>query len=188
MVKIYCKKYNFISNLVGKNNSVLDLGCGTGILSDFLDYTCKYTGWDLNENFVKYGIKKDRNLKCKNIFDFKDYPKVDIIILDLVLHHVYSKSSLLIYKSIKKAKKMVIIVEDSMKAFETENFLYKIFSKIRKKIKIIDIIFGGHDGINKIELNELYEYFYTKKQIKSFFRKQGKCKIFEDKLCVYAVY
>lgn len=191
MLKIYCKisnRYHFISKLIGKDKSVLDLGCGSGILSDFLYPTCKYIGWDLNKKFVDYGTKRGRNLKCKNIFNFNDYPKVDIIVLNGVLHHVYNKSSLLIHETRKKSRKMVIVVEDSFHGVEREVFLYNVFLKIRKSIKIIDVIFGDHDGINKIELKKLYETFSNKKQIKSFFRKQGKCKIFEDKICIYAVY
>lgn len=48
-------------------SSVLDLGCGNGVLAKSLSKTVKYTGIDLSESLIKYARNADKNTSHKYI-------------------------------------------------------------------------------------------------------------------------
>jgi SAM-dependent methyltransferase len=165
-------RYNFISKIIGKNKRVLDLGCGTGLLYDYLDKSCTYEGWDLNNKFINEN-KKKINVVLKNVFDYEDYPENDVIVISDLLHHVVPRHDELIIKAKKKTKKIVLIEPSvGINIIGTRNTFLKTLNKI------IDKIFSDDDGINSFEdrckwfekKEDVYKYFmkFNPKLIKEF--------------------
>ena len=157
------KRYQLMAKLVGKNKKVLDVGSGTGILSKFLDQSCKYTGIEQNSRIAK---KRNLNIIYGNIFDI-DFPKADVVVISDVLHHVIPNHEKLIKKSLKSAPVLVICEPN-----HDEGFL-NIFGKSKLFFKI----FGDDDGINKFE--DMQTWVYSKEDLKNLFDKYGNTEIYE---------
>jgi|YelNatPaOPRAMG01_1025707.scaffolds.fasta_scaffold09400_1 SAM-dependent methyltransferase len=152
------KRYEYIASKIKKNEIILDLGCGTGILGRFIG-KCKYIGFELNGKFVKYAKKKGFNVIRKNIFDFSSYPKkIDTIVLCDVLHHIYPRHKFLL-KKIRKFAKKIIICEPYDNEKET------LMKKLMRTIEII-IDFDGYNSIIK----KIHKRWYSKRGLISFFK------------------
>ena len=136
----YCR----IGQEIGSKKRVLDLGCGTAMLYPYLD-SCEYTGWDLNDFFVKYCQKKGLNVFKMDIFQFSKYPESDYIVLCDILHHVVPKDELLLKEAVKKAK--VIAVEPCSKR-----------RLPRPLIFLYDQLIGDADGINSFRNRMQWKY------------------------------
>lgn len=84
----YTKKY--IRPL--PNDTILDIGCGTANILNFLPPSIKYYGFDLNKNYIKYAQKKfnHQTLVCNDINNdiIHTLPKFDIILANAILHHL----------------------------------------------------------------------------------------------------
>jgi SAM-dependent methyltransferase len=166
------EKFSTIANLIGngKQKRVLDLPCGTGFLTRFLNPSTIYTGFDLNHIFLRK-IKKDWQkgkirlekviLKQCSIFDFDKYPreKQDVIVLCDILHHVYDSSTkkhLQLVDNAKKYANKVIICEPVAirpQDMQANNFLGKFTMMITKYfpekiIKYLDFFLADNDGLN----------------------------------------
>jgi len=104
------ERYEFIANEIGKNKKVLEVGCGTCMLSSFLHKSNKYFGIDDNDKSLNYASKKRgvKNLIKSNIFNFSKYPKVDVIVACDVLHHIYPKHEYFLNKLMTKSKKVIV--------------------------------------------------------------------------------
>jgi SAM-dependent methyltransferase len=164
--KKYLRKRNeIISNEIGNNKEVLDLGCGTGLLASYLQKNCVYRGFDTNPYFVRACRKKGLNVKQKDIFllNNKEYC-ADIIVICDVLHHT-SKYKVLIERALKYAGEKVIISEPIWSEMMKGNSL---LSRIRRKM----YYFLDNDGndtnrgewLTLEEQKKLYSQFkYTKK-------------------------
>lgn len=94
------------SNVVG--DTVIELGCGTGMFSDFVKGK-SYKGYDLNEAFVRYGMKKGRNLAIDDVFSISD--RANTVVLIDVLHHIAPRHSELISAAKKLALRRVVACE-----------------------------------------------------------------------------
>jgi SAM-dependent methyltransferase len=152
------KRYEHIASKIKKNETVLDLGCGTGILNRFIE-KCKYLGFELNGKFVKYAKKKGFNVIRKNIFDFSSYPKkIDTIVLCDVLHHVYPRHKFLLEKIRGFAKKIIVC-----EPYENEKD-----NILRKLVRVIGIVID-FDGYNSI-LKKIHGRWYSKRGLVSFFK------------------
>ena len=193
------KKFMSISKIIGNGSKkVLDLPCGTGFLTQYLDPSIHYEGWDLNHRFLKRLKKEWSNgrvkltnivLKQKNIFDFNDYPKEkkDVIVLCDILHHIYPKHIELV-ENAKNCAKMVIICEpvavrpkDDMNGHD---LLARVFIKISKVfperlIKFLDFLFADNDGINSYEKRSYWKY--NDDSLRRLYHKMGFKKIYRIK-------
>jgi 2-polyprenyl-3-methyl-5-hydroxy-6-metoxy-1,4-benzoquinol methylase len=87
---------NFIHSCITPNSNVLDIGCGSGLISNVIanSTSCSITAIDWAQG-VKFGKKISRQLKLKNInwqcedfLKFKTSKKYDVIICQGVLHHM----------------------------------------------------------------------------------------------------
>ncbi len=156
--KYFLFRYKEIARSIGKNKKVLDLGCGTGLLYKFLDKSCEYEGWDLNEKFLKN--MKGINTKYKNVFDFDDYPTSDVIVICDLLHHVMPRHKELLITAKEKTKRLIVL-ESKSAIVKIKNrtiyFLYKVF----------DTLIGDSDGINSYD--ERMKYFDNKEDAFKFF-------------------
>ena len=131
MIKEELKKNKFIK--------ILDIGCGTANILNVLSNNLKYYGFDANKKCIIYAKNKyiNQNFFCK-IFNEKNskiVPKVDVIILNAVLHHLDNKEITLLLELLKKKikdKGKIIIIEPfySRITFSFANILVKIRDKI----------------------------------------------------------
>lgn len=105
--KNYQKEVMFLKNFISKNDSIIDIGCGTGMHAYYLnDYNID--GLDLNEemlNFAKTRIKG--NLYKQNILDIKIDKKYNVIIsMFAVINHLRNIDELeLCLKNLKQILK-----------------------------------------------------------------------------------
>lgn len=87
-----------------ENCSILDVGCGTGILFNyFIKYNAKsITGIDISKNMIDIAKLKYPNIKliCDNILFFDDENKYDVVVLYNTLPHIYDLD--LLFTNIKK--------------------------------------------------------------------------------------
>ncbi|MHA1370837.1 MAG: class I SAM-dependent methyltransferase [Promethearchaeota archaeon] len=155
-------KFSIIAKLCGKDNVVFDLPCGMGDLLAYLDPSCKYYGWDLNNYYIDFCCRKYNGLErakfsVSNIFFDNLYPDVDVIVLCDILHHVYPNHLELVDKCLKHAKKRVIIAEPTSVNLEDMKPVSQIVSWFFRNwfgkwpvwiLKLFDMIMGDFDGIN----------------------------------------
>jgi 2-polyprenyl-3-methyl-5-hydroxy-6-metoxy-1,4-benzoquinol methylase len=137
--------YKFRNRLIteelkkNKFYKILDIGCGTANILNVLGNNNKYYGFDTNKKCIIYAKNKykNQNFFCM-IFDKKNskiVPKVDVIILNAVLHHLNSKETILLLELLKNKIKndgKIIIIEPfySKTTFSFRNTLDKIRDKI----------------------------------------------------------
>lgn len=141
-----------VKNLPAMNNkSVLDLGCGTGLLKSKID-TKAYLGWDINPDFIKLANSKYGSDKA--IFEVHDIvsdrlPKktFDFVIIMNVLHHLPDKDVEKLFNKIKRwsNSKKFIIVESRPKG-TVGKLLEKLdagdnFRDFDKLLKIVERVF-----------------------------------------------
>jgi ubiquinone/menaquinone biosynthesis C-methylase UbiE len=103
--------YNLIQDIIGRqkawdyvinrfivpenDNQLLDIGCGTADILNFLPESVSYTGFDFNEKYIntakkRYGNKGKFILKRVDeyIFSPEEKEQFDIVIVIGVLHHL----------------------------------------------------------------------------------------------------
>lgn len=124
--KAWNERFNLMANLVGKKKTVLDIGCGTGILKENLDKSCTYFGIDNNQKFVTFAKSKNIDVTCGNIFQ-EEFPKADVVVISDVLHHVTPKHTQLIKKCLKAAPRLIICEPRHSKDFFSKISSSKLF-------------------------------------------------------------
>ncbi len=111
--ELYDNKHNFVAEygkglleFVPKNKTVLDLGCGTGILTAQLaDFSKSVVGVDSSENMIKKAENQYRNIDFF-VCDALDLPfekQFDVVFSNAVFHWINDHNRLL--QNIKKALK-----------------------------------------------------------------------------------
>lgn len=155
------KRYEFIASEIGENKRVFELGCGSCKIHNFLLKGCSYKGWDLNQVFVNHALKKGLKVEKKNIFDFKNYPDCDVVLIIDVLHHLCPRHERFLKEVVKKNKKLIVL--------EPYN--------LPKRPSFLDKLFGDYDGINQAD--RLNDWDYGKEELNNFFKKNGAKKVHE---------
>ena len=173
----YKERFTYISKRIGKNKKVLELGCGTGILTKFLDESNEYIGWDLNQDFVNYVIKKGYKAEFRNVFDYKHYPEVDFIVLCDILHHVCPNHDKLLKYSTRHATTIVaepIATDASQMTMENKamNIGLKFLSIIPEELmRLLDHFLLDNDGFNPYANRMLWKY--NDESLKKLYSKHG---------------
>lgn len=72
---------------------VLDIGCGTGEILDFLPASVKYHGYDLSYEYIqaaneRYGRRGHWHCASVSDMEVKEYGTFDIVMANGVLHHL----------------------------------------------------------------------------------------------------
>lgn len=135
--------YEDLEKVVPKVGRILDLGCGDGLLANYLALASSrriVTGIELNAGRLKIadkGLKNTRFVRG-DIIKVK-YPKSDSVVLAHVLHHLPSKASQeMVLKKITKMlvpKSKLIILE-----IDEKPFLKYIFSVLVDMV-VVPILF-----------------------------------------------
>jgi len=138
-------RYKIIAAEIGENKKVLDVGCGTSLLANFLYDDCKYSGIDLNKNFIKFARNKGLDVIYGDLLDGKNYLESDVIVVCDVLHHVVPNHNKLIDICKNNSKKLIIC-----EPYKKEGLFYDFLNKIRSN-KFFHRLLGESDGINRFE-------------------------------------
>ena len=171
----YKERFTYIADRIGKNKRVLELGCGTGILTKFLDESNEYIGWDLNRDFVKYVQKRGHVGELKNVFDYKNYPDVDFIVLCDILHHVCPNHEELLKYTTRHAATIVAepkATDASQMTMENAamNIGLKFLSIIPEELmKLLDHFLLDNDGFNPYDNRMLWKY--NDKELRDLYQK-----------------
>ena len=98
---------NFIKSLnIQKNANILDIGCGTSTILDYL-HEPNYYGYDINSDNIEYAKKKFGN---RGVFENKSFseneinklPKFNFIFLFGFIHHLDDDQIIKLLKLLKK--------------------------------------------------------------------------------------
>jgi uncharacterized protein len=124
-IRIWDAPFNEIEKNVPKSGTITDLGCGEGILTNFLaisSFKRKLVGIEIDKERINQANKGIPNVSFKYGDVTKiEIPKSDVIIFSHLLHHLssYKKQEDLINTSLKSLKKdgYLIIVEVDTKPF-----------------------------------------------------------------------
>lgn len=148
------QRYKFIANLSG--DSVLDIGCGTAVLSDYLSKRKSYLGIDLNEDFLRHARKRGRNVQKQDALTFDRFSEFDVCVIMDLLHHINPRHEEFLDRVLKDVRKRVIICEP----FDVPGRN----PVLKHLIRMMD-----SDGTNRMEewmdkktLREFYDYFEPK--------------------------
>ena len=159
---ILSKIQRSIINMVGPEDKVLDIACGTGSLSLTLSSKCKeVTGIDLSEEMIDLAImsaiKQDRsnvNFFLKDATDLSEFKsgEFDFAITSLSIHQFDSSLAIEILREMKRISSRVLIMD----------YFYPIQTGFwRKIIYTVEWIAGGEHFRNFRNYNRLggLDYF-----------------------------
>ncbi len=145
-IRAWDAPYEPVDDLVKRNANVLDLGCGDGLLGNYLLISSpkrRVKGIELNKNRAREANKgvKGTSFEQGDILKTKISSVYDVITLIHVLHHLPGKESQVelltkISKSLKKNKELLILEIDYKPVTKL------VFSWITDAI-IVPILFEG---------------------------------------------
>ena len=139
---------NFFGKYIKHDDSILDLGCGEGSLTNMISNHCKsIVGIDYSKNLIenakkKYALKSNLFFLHKDILTIDKYleeHKFDIIILSHILEHIDDPREFLI--KLKQSSKFIFI--------EVPDFESNILNIVKKKLSL---------GINYTDDDHVFEY------------------------------
>lgn len=145
LIRVWDAPFEEIENKVPKKGKIIDLGCGDGVLTNYLALKEKgrdVLGIELNEERVKEADKGLENAKfvAGDILE-EDFAKADCILLVHVLHHLDSPDEQIkmlekIEKKLKKDGELIIVEIDK------KPFLKYVFTWITDAITV-PVLFEG---------------------------------------------
>ena len=149
------RRYKLAGEIIG-NGSVLDIGCGTGLLADYLSPKAEYRGIDLNERFLGYARNKGLKVEKMDCRDVENYPDVDVYFICDLLHHINPDHGKLVRKLVNRFSDSTII---ACEPYAQGNWYYE------QLVKFVD-----YDYVNGLWRPDWYE----KGELEKFFRKELK--------------
>jgi SAM-dependent methyltransferase len=161
------RRYRYIASLSGE--SILDVGCGTGALADYLPDDSWYLGIDLNDSFLRHGRRRGRNVMKQDALTFERFSEFDVCVIMDLLHHINPRHEEFLERVLDEVKRRVIICEP----FEVPD-RHPI---TRKLVSMID-----NDGTNHPD------EWMDKESLLEFYNRFGPDRVEEVGQAVIAVY
>jgi SAM-dependent methyltransferase len=144
MIFIYFDGLKILKDIVGRGKSVFEPGCGYGRMKKYLYPDCSYSGVDLNETFIEYGKKRNRDIDIGDALDERWYRESDTILLCDIIHHLNGQKHDLVSAAVKFAREKVVIIEPWFVDVAAKR---NVFSRvIGKFMAVMDA-----DGFNEID-------------------------------------
>ena len=118
--KILLNEYSSITN----GYKILDIGCGTGYIVNYLPKDVTYIGFDVNSKYIKYAKKKYNNLNYSFNCEYlsKDalikYGQFDIVMMNGLVHHLNDDDTiniLMLANNCLKKKGVVVGIDGCFK-------------------------------------------------------------------------
>jgi len=78
---------------------ILDIGCGSGSIIDYLPEKIEYFGYDMNSRYIESAKKKYQNrgsFSCSRVSESSPHPlagQFDFVLATLILHHLYDSEA-----------------------------------------------------------------------------------------------
>jgi 2-polyprenyl-3-methyl-5-hydroxy-6-metoxy-1,4-benzoquinol methylase len=144
----------YIRKHAPKNGSVLDIGCATGTLSDYIIPTQSYEGHDLGCEAIKKGKKKRPtvNLNCgdaQTLVPQKQY--YDVIVFNEMLYFVDVKAVIEKYKTYLRPQTGFIMIS-LFKFLSLKNGKTEHLEKDKARENILGVVHSLLNTVNQIEV------------------------------------
>jgi hypothetical protein len=140
---LYFNRLKILKEIVGHDMTVFEPACGFGRMKQYLYPDCTYSGIDLNEIFVSFGRKKNRNIHLGDILKEENYRSADIILLCDILHHLQMPEIHSMFQIAGKFAKKIIIIEPTFVAIAAKKNLFsQLLGKFMTRV--------DSDGFNEI--------------------------------------
>ena len=170
--KSFLKKYSQQYLKIEDNQSVLDLGCGTGNVCCFLPQNIDYVGIDISPKYIDYASKKypNFNFHCQSLDEKINLNKTfDVIYGEAILAGLTDDQCKQMFETIvKHSKKTTRIILSDMNYSDDASFIKKLLfssernSNVRDREKYLSL-FAPYFEVNKISvINEVYRIPYSK--------------------------
>lgn len=139
LLRLFVLPYSKIDQIISKSSVVIDVGCGAGVLSNYLSISSKrrkIIGIDTSKSRIESAEKTigaRKNISFINGDVTKTiFPKVDCYLVVDVLHHIpYKKHRPLIKSLVEKMDKQSVIIIKEVNPSDKLHFLFgHIFEKI----------------------------------------------------------
>jgi hypothetical protein len=109
----YLARYEAIANLIEPRSTVLDLCCGPAILYRryLRQKAIDYTGFDLNELFIRKLIQAGAQGETRDLLSDEDLPANDYVIMQASLYHFLPNPEPVLRRMMSASKRALIISE-----------------------------------------------------------------------------
>ncbi len=111
---LYCGKYRIrindvINTLTSNDKSVLDLCFGDILLATYCKkHTIIWTGYDINDQFVRYAFRHGFNAKQINLLKQEHFEKADVCLMSGSLYHFHHDLETILKKMLDASPKLII--------------------------------------------------------------------------------
>jgi 2-polyprenyl-3-methyl-5-hydroxy-6-metoxy-1,4-benzoquinol methylase len=112
---------------------ILDIGCGTAAILDYLPLNIEYSGYDINPVYIKYAKKKYgnratfHNMRVSEMVSMQTEP-FDVVLADSLLHHLNNDEAKDLFHTgytLLKDKGFMLTIDPVL--IEHQNFISKTF-------------------------------------------------------------
>ncbi|MGE5340448.1 MAG: class I SAM-dependent methyltransferase [Candidatus Omnitrophota bacterium] len=150
---LYFDGLKILKDIIGKNRRVFEPACGYGRMKNYMYPDCQYAGIDLNHRFIRYGQRKNRDIRWGNVLDAQYYRSADTILLCDILHHL-EKNDIrkLLNIAAQFATEKIVIIEPTFVSIGSKKNL--LSRGIGKFMAMVD--FDGHNPIRSWMSKEEY--------------------------------
>ena len=153
---LYLNRLKIVKEIVGHGQSVFEPACGFGRMKKYLYPDCAYAGIDLNEKFIRFGRRKNRDIRLGNILEEENYRQADVVLLCDILHHLQRHDIHRLARIAGKFAKRIVIIEPTFVALAAnKNTFSHLLGKLMTRVDA--------DGFNEIshwmsreEYNDLF--------------------------------
>lgn len=143
-IRFWDSPLDFVESITPNNGKILDLGCGEGVLTNYLAISKpsrNIVGIEISHriNLADHGLNNVKFIQGNVLKD--DFPECDVIIMSHLMHHLPSLNSqeILIkkcYQRLNKGGKLIIVEVD-------KQFSFRYFVVWITDIFIVPILFEG---------------------------------------------